>query len=64
MNKNLPLSDIVILDLGFTGPEEALPNLLDIDMDNRGNISSNSDYQTKKNNIFIYRGRIIWLNIY
>ena len=44
--------DIAILALGFTGPEEVLPNLLKIDMNNRGNISSNSDYQTKKNNIF------------
>jgi len=44
--------DIAILALGFTGPEEVLPNLLKIEMNNRGNISSNSDYQTKKNNIF------------
>ena len=44
--------DLVILALGFTGPEESLPNLLNIDMNDRGNISSNSDYQTKKNNIF------------
>ena len=44
--------DIAILALGFTGPEEVLPNLLEIEMNNRGNISSNSDYQTKKNNIF------------
>tara|TARA_B100002052_G_scaffold111071_1_gene102541 strand:- start:180 stop:1631 length:1452 start_codon:yes stop_codon:yes gene_type:complete len=44
--------DMVILALGFTGPEESLPNLLNIDMNDRGNISSNSDYQTKKNNIF------------
>ena len=39
---------MVILALGFTGPEESLPNLLNIDMNDRGNISSNSDYQTKK----------------
>ena len=44
--------DIAILALGFTGSEDVLPNLLEIDMNNRGNISSNSDYQTKKNNIF------------
>ena len=44
--------DMVILALGFTGPEESLPNLLNVDMNDRGNISSNSDYQTKKNNIF------------
>ena len=44
--------DMAILALGFTGPEEVLPNLLNIDMNSMGNISSNSDYQTKKNNIF------------
>ena len=44
--------DIAILALGFNGPEEVLPNLLNIEVNGRGNISSNSDYQTKKNNIF------------
>ena len=44
--------DMVILALGFTGPEEYLPNMLEVDINNKGNISSNSDYQTKKNNIF------------
>jgi glutamate synthase (NADPH/NADH) small chain len=44
--------DMAILALGFTGPEEDLPNQLNIDLNSIGNISSNSDYQTKKNNIF------------
>ena len=44
--------DLVILALGFTGPENELPNKLNIELNKRGNISSNSNYQTKKNNIF------------
>ncbi len=44
--------DLVILALGFTGPENNLPIKLDVKLDKRGNISSNSNYQTKKNNIF------------
>ena len=44
--------DMVILALGFTGPENELPDKLNIELNKRGNISSNSNYQTKKNNIF------------
>lgn len=44
--------DLVILALGFTGPENDLPKSLNIQLNKRGNISSNSNYQTKKNNIF------------
>ena len=44
--------DLVILALGFTGPENDLPKSLNINLNKRGNISSNSNYQTKKNNIF------------
>lgn len=44
--------DLVILALGFTGPENDLPKSLNIHLNKRGNISSNSNYQTKKNNIF------------
>ena len=44
--------DLVILALGFTGPDNDLPKKLNIDLNKRGNISSNSNYQTKKNNIF------------
>ena len=44
--------DLVILALGFTGPEKKLPKELDVMLDKKGNISANSNYQTKKNNIF------------
>ena len=44
--------DLVILALGFTGPEIDLPKKLKVELNKRGNISSNSNYQTKKNNIF------------
>ncbi|MBL6604008.1 MAG: glutamate synthase subunit beta [Bacteroidetes bacterium] len=44
--------DLVILALGFTGPEVNLPNKFNIEINKRGNIGSNSNYQTKKNNIF------------
>ena len=44
--------DLVILALGFTGPETDLPNKFNLEINKRGNISSNSNYQTKRNNIF------------
>ena len=44
--------DLVILALGFTGPEKKLPKELDVMLDKKGNISADSNYQTKKNNIF------------
>ena len=44
--------DLVILALGFTGPETDLPNKFNLEINKRGNISSNSSYQTKRNNIF------------
>lgn len=44
--------DLVILALGFTGPETDLPNKFNLDINKRRNITSNSNYQTKRNNIF------------
>ena len=44
--------NLVILALGFTGPETDLPNKFNLEINKRGNISSNSNYQTKRNNIF------------
>ncbi len=44
--------DLVILALGFTGPETDLPKKFNLEINKRGNISSNSSYQTKRNNIF------------
>jgi len=45
--------DMAILALGFKGPEQNLPQKLNIGLNNRENIDCNSSYQTKKNNIFI-----------
>ena len=44
--------DLVILALGFTGPETDLPNKFNLEINKRGNISSNSNFQTKRNNVF------------
>ena len=44
--------DLVILALGFTGPETDLPNKFNLEINKRGNINSNSNYQTKRDNIF------------
>mgnify|MGYP001413287672 FL=1 len=44
--------DLVILALGFTGPETDLPNKFNLEINKRGNINSNSKYQTKRDNIF------------
>ena len=44
--------DLVILALGFTGPETYLPNKFNLEINKRGNINSNSNYQTKRDNIF------------
>jgi glutamate synthase (NADPH/NADH) small chain len=44
--------DLVLLALGFTGPEKTLPEQFGLTFDERGNIKGESDYQTLKNNIF------------
>ena len=44
--------DMVILALGFKGPEQNLPKKLDIELNSSGNIKAKSNYQTEKNNIF------------
>ena len=43
---------MVIQALGFVGPEETLPKKLNLELNRIGNIKSNLNYQTKKNNIF------------
>ena len=44
--------DLVLLALGFTGPEKTLPEQFGLTFDERGNIKGESDYQTLKKNIF------------
>lgn len=44
--------DLAILALGFTGPENIIPNNSNLEINSKGNIKSNFSFQTKKNNIF------------
>jgi glutamate synthase (NADPH/NADH) small chain len=46
-------ADLIILALGFVGPEKTLPEALDVVLDERGNIqASETDYKTNIPNIF------------
>jgi glutamate synthase (NADPH/NADH) small chain len=44
--------DLVLLALGFTGPEKSLPEQFGLNFDEKGNIKGENDYQTVKANIF------------
>ena len=44
--------DLVLLALGFTGPEKSLPEQFGLSFDERGNIKGENNYQTVKSNIF------------
>ena len=44
--------DLVLLALGFTGPEKSLPEQFGLSFDERGNIKVENNYQTVKPNIF------------
>ncbi|MGY5848762.1 glutamate synthase subunit beta [Salegentibacter sp. HM20] len=45
--------DLVLLALGFTGPEKTLSEQLDLELDDRTNIEAGKTYQTNKPNIFV-----------
>jgi len=44
--------DLVLLALGFTGPEKSLPEQFGLSFDERGNIKGENNYQTNKKAIF------------
>ncbi|MGA1776861.1 MAG: glutamate synthase subunit beta [Flavobacteriaceae bacterium] len=44
--------DLVLLALGFTGPEKSLPEQFGLNFDERGNIKGVNNYQTNKKAIF------------
>jgi glutamate synthase (NADPH/NADH) small chain len=44
--------ELVLLALGFTGPEKSLPEQFDLTFDPRGNVKGEKLYQTNKPNIF------------
>ncbi|MDT0691476.1 glutamate synthase subunit beta [Salegentibacter sp. F188] len=58
--------DLVLLALGFTGPEKTLSEQLGLDLDNRTNIKGDESYQTNVPNVFaagdMRRGQslIVW----
>jgi glutamate synthase (NADPH/NADH) small chain len=45
-------ADLVILSMGFTGPEKQLIDNLDLKLDNRGNIARDENYLTSTNKVF------------
>ncbi len=45
--------EIALLALGFTGPEQDLPNQFGLKIDKKGNIEGINHYQTNKQNIFV-----------
>jgi glutamate synthase (NADPH/NADH) small chain len=51
--KELP-ADFVFLALGFTGPEKSLLlEQLEVDLDERGNIKRDANYQTSQEGVFV-----------
>ena len=45
--------ELVLLALGFTGPEKSLPEQFGVNLNEKNNIFSNNNYQTNKSNIFV-----------
>ncbi|HLI53197.1 MAG TPA: glutamate synthase subunit beta [Acidimicrobiales bacterium] len=45
--------ELVLLALGFSGPERALPEALGLEMTPRGNIARGADYQTSRRGVFV-----------
>jgi len=45
--------ELVLLALGFTGPEKSLPEQFGVNLNKKNNIFSNNNYQTNKSNIFV-----------
>ncbi len=45
-------ADLVLLAIGYTGPEASLPNQLGLKLDARGNIETNTRYATSKDGVF------------
>ena len=44
--------EMVLLALGFTGPEKSLPEQFGLSFDERGNVKGKNQYQTEKEHIF------------
>lgn len=45
--------EMALLALGFTGPEQSLPQQFGLQFDERGNVKGQKNYQTNKKNIFV-----------
>ena len=45
--------ELVLLALGFTGPEKSLPEQFGVNLNEKNNIFSNNNYQTNKSNIYV-----------
>ena len=45
--------ELVLLALGFTGPEKSLPEQFGLTFDPRGNVKGEKQYQTNKPNILL-----------
>lgn len=51
-------ADLILLAMGFLGPEKAVPTQLGLELDNRGNIKNvNGQYGTSRKNIFAAGGK-------
>ena len=47
-------ADLVFLAMGFTGPEKSkILTQLEVDLDERGNIKRDDDYQTSQEGVFV-----------
>lgn len=58
-------ADLILLAMGFLGPEKTVPIELGLELDNRGNIKAvNGQYGSSNSKVFAAGGKILKLNFY
>lgn len=51
-------ADLILLAMGFLGPEKTVPNELGLELDNRGNVKAcNGPYGTSNSKVFAAGGK-------
>lgn len=56
-------ADLILLAMGFLGPEKTVPNELGLELDNRGNVKAvNGQYGTSRDGIFAAGGLYLFVS--
>lgn len=52
-------ADLILLAMGFLGPEKTVPNQLGLELDNRGNVKAvNGQYGSSREGVFAAGGKL------